>query len=68
MSENYAHQMALCVRDYNNVLPPDISTDSPSYACLLENLLEAAGFTVTQPGSFTWVYQLTIYILYDFPV
>ncbi|XP_075487964.1 E3 ubiquitin-protein ligase UPL6 [Primulina tabacum] len=54
LSENYVHQMALCVRDYNNVLPPDISTDSPSYACLLENLLEAAAFTVTQPGSFTW--------------
>ncbi|XP_073118616.1 E3 ubiquitin-protein ligase UPL6 [Henckelia pumila] len=54
LSENYVHQMSLCVRDHNNVLPPDVSTDSPSYACLLENLLEAAGFTVTQPGSFTW--------------
>lgn len=47
--------MALRVKDHTNVLPADISSDFPSYACLLGNLLEAAGVAVSQPGSFAWV-------------
>ncbi|KAI3469241.1 hypothetical protein Pfo_025904 [Paulownia fortunei] len=54
LSQHYVHQMALCVKDHMNVLPADISSDFPSYACLLGNLLEAAGVAVAQPGSFAW--------------
>ncbi|KAL0457533.1 UNVERIFIED_CONTAM: E3 ubiquitin-protein ligase UPL6 [Sesamum latifolium] len=54
LSQHYVHQMALCVKDHTNVLPADISSDFPSYACLLGNLLEAAGVAITQPGSFAW--------------
>ncbi|CAI9778335.1 unnamed protein product [Fraxinus pennsylvanica] len=52
LSQHYVHQMALCVKDHTNVLPADISSDFPGYACLLGNLLEAAGVAFTQPGSF----------------
>lgn len=58
LSQHYAHQMALCAKDHGNVLPADISIDFPSYACLLGNLLEAAGVSVAQPGSLTWVNDL----------
>lgn len=54
LSQHYVHQMALCVKDHTNVLPADISSDFPGYACLLGNLLEAAGVAFTQPGSFDW--------------
>ncbi|KAL3812242.1 hypothetical protein ACJIZ3_013510 [Penstemon smallii] len=54
LSQHYVHQMALCVKDQTYVLPADVSSDFPSYACLLGNLLEAAVITVAQPGSFAW--------------
>ncbi|KAL8481260.1 hypothetical protein ACS0TY_027692 [Phlomoides rotata] len=54
LSQHYVHQMALCAKDHSNVLPADISIDFPSYACLLGNLLEAAGVSVAQPSSLTW--------------
>lgn len=47
--------MVSCVKDHTNVLPGDISGDFPSYACLLGNLLEAAGVAITQHGSVAWV-------------
>ncbi|KAL7144289.1 hypothetical protein ABFS83_07G002000 [Erythranthe nasuta] len=59
LSQHYAHQMALCVRDHTNVLPADISSDFPSYACLLGNLLETAGAAFVQPGSFAWAIDFT---------
>ncbi|XP_052208292.1 E3 ubiquitin-protein ligase UPL6-like isoform X2 [Diospyros lotus] len=49
LSEHYIHQMALCVRNHANVLPNDISTEFPGYACLLGNLLETAGVAFSQP-------------------
>ncbi|GFQ02234.1 E3 ubiquitin-protein ligase upl6 [Phtheirospermum japonicum] len=55
LCQHYVHQMALHGKDHKNILPADLSSDFPSYACLLGNLLEAAGVTVTQPGSFAWV-------------
>lgn len=41
--------MALCVKNHANVLPNDVSTEFPSYACLLGNLLETAGVAFSQP-------------------
>ncbi|XAR49722.1 Ubiquitin--protein ligase [Bertholletia excelsa] len=49
LSEHYIHQMALCVQNHANVLPNDISTEFPGYACLLGNLLETAGVAFSQP-------------------
>ncbi|KAL0388918.1 UNVERIFIED_CONTAM: E3 ubiquitin-protein ligase UPL6 [Sesamum radiatum] len=63
LSQHYVHQMALCVKDHTNVLPADISSDFPSYACLLGNLLEVAGVAITQPGSFAWVKELSFYFV-----
>lgn len=63
LSQHYVHQMALCVKDHTNVLPADISSDFPGYACLLGNLLEAAGVAFTQPGSFDWVKKFSVYFL-----
>ncbi|XP_051127667.1 E3 ubiquitin-protein ligase UPL6 isoform X2 [Andrographis paniculata] len=54
LSQHYVHQMALCVKDHINVLPAHKSSDFPSYACLLANLLEVAGAAICQPGSFAW--------------
>ncbi|KAL6519741.1 E3 ubiquitin-protein ligase upl6 [Orobanche minor] len=55
LSQHYVHQMAVRVKDHKNFLPADLSTDFPSHACLLGNLLEAAVIAVTQSGSSTWV-------------
>ncbi|KAG5555349.1 hypothetical protein RHGRI_012776 [Rhododendron griersonianum] len=49
LNEHYIHQMALCVQNHANVLPNDVSTQYPSYACLLGNLLETAGVAFSQP-------------------
>ncbi|XP_042055165.1 E3 ubiquitin-protein ligase UPL6-like [Salvia splendens] len=54
LSQQYLHQMVSCVKDHTNVLPGDISSDFPSYACLLGNLLEVAGVAIAQHGSFSW--------------
>ncbi|GFZ11608.1 ubiquitin protein ligase 6 [Actinidia rufa] len=51
LNEHYIHQMALCVQNHAYVLPNDISTEFPSYACLLGNLLETAGVAFSQPDS-----------------
>ncbi|KAL7220882.1 hypothetical protein ACSBR2_013714 [Camellia fascicularis] len=48
LSDHYIHQMALCVQNHANVLPNDISTEFPGYACLLGNLLETAGLAFSQ--------------------
>ncbi|XP_058212296.1 E3 ubiquitin-protein ligase UPL6 isoform X3 [Rhododendron vialii] len=49
LNEHYIHQMALCVQNHANVLPNDVSTQYPGYACLLGNLLETAGVAFSQP-------------------
>ncbi|KAF5941575.1 hypothetical protein HYC85_019217 [Camellia sinensis] len=49
LSVHYIHQMALCVQNHANVLPNDIATEFPGYACLLGNLLETAGVAFSQP-------------------
>ncbi|XP_057476367.1 E3 ubiquitin-protein ligase UPL6-like isoform X2 [Actinidia eriantha] len=51
LNEHYIHQMALCVQNHANVLPNDVSTELPSYACLLGNLLETAGVAFSRPDS-----------------
>lgn len=47
------------MKDHTNVLPNDVSSDFPSYACLLGNLLEAAGVAIAQHESFAWVKELS---------
>lgn len=42
--------MAVCVQNRGNVLPNDISTEYPGYACLLGNILETAGVALSQPN------------------
>ncbi|KAH6757940.1 ubiquitin protein ligase 6 [Perilla frutescens var. hirtella] len=66
LSQHYLHHMASCVKDHTNVLPGDISSDFPSYACLLGNLLEAAGVAITQHGSFAWAIDFAIVSTYLF--
>lgn len=41
--------MALCMQNHVNVLPNDISSEFPGYACLLGNILESAGVALSQP-------------------
>ncbi|GER31451.1 ubiquitin-protein ligase [Striga asiatica] len=54
LCQHYVHQMAVCVKDYKNFLPADVSSEFPSHACLLGNLLDVACVAVTRPGSFAW--------------
>ncbi|XVF66063.1 hypothetical protein PTKIN_Ptkin10aG0004000 [Pterospermum kingtungense] len=49
LTQYYTYQMALCVQNYANELPTDISNDFPGYACLLGNILEPAGAALSQP-------------------
>lgn len=49
LMEHYIHEMSLCVQNHINVLPIDVSTEYPGFACLLGNLLETAGITFSQP-------------------
>ncbi|KAK3002828.1 hypothetical protein RJ639_018859 [Escallonia herrerae] len=49
LSQHYFHQMALCAKSNAKVLPNDISSEFPGYACLLGNVLEAAGVAFAQP-------------------
>ncbi|GAB4825610.1 E3 ubiquitin-protein ligase upl6 [Ancistrocladus abbreviatus] len=51
LSKHYIHQMAFCVQNHTNVLPNDISSEFPGYACLLGNVLEAAAIALSQPDS-----------------
>lgn len=46
----YIHQIAACLRGDGIVLPTDISRGFPGSACLLGNILEAAGFAFSQPN------------------
>lgn len=48
LMEHYIHQMSLCVQNHVHVLPNDMSTEYPGFACLLGNLLETAGVTFSQ--------------------
>ncbi|XP_057809773.1 E3 ubiquitin-protein ligase UPL6 [Salvia miltiorrhiza] len=64
LSQHYLHQMVSCVKDHTNVLPGDISSDFPSYACLLGNLLEVAGVAIAQHGSFAWAIDFAIVSTY----
>ncbi|XP_071706652.1 E3 ubiquitin-protein ligase UPL6 [Rutidosis leptorrhynchoides] len=38
--QHYLHRMAACTQSFETVLPVDISSEFPSYACLLGNTLE----------------------------
>ena len=49
-SLHYIHQMAFCVLNCDNVLPNDISTEYPGYACLLGKFLETAGVSLSHPN------------------
>ncbi|KAK3029605.1 hypothetical protein RJ639_037922, partial [Escallonia herrerae] len=49
LSQHYFHQMALCAKSNAKLLPNDISSEFPGYACLLGNVLEAAGVAFAQP-------------------
>ncbi|KAJ7955280.1 E3 ubiquitin-protein ligase UPL6 [Quillaja saponaria] len=50
VSQHYIHQMATCVQSHTHVLPGDLSTEFPSYACLLGNIFETAGIALSQPA------------------
>ncbi|CAN0855178.1 E3 ubiquitin-protein ligase UPL6 [Linum grandiflorum] len=50
LSQHYIHQMSLCLPNHVNVLPSDVSPEYPGYACLLGNIVEAAGVTLLQPS------------------
>ncbi|KAJ4822903.1 E3 ubiquitin-protein ligase upl6 [Turnera subulata] len=50
LSQHYIHQMADCVQHHANILPNDVSGEYPGHACLLGNMLEAAGVTLSQPN------------------
>lgn len=52
LSQHYFGEMALCVKDRNNILPDDVSNDLPGYACLLGNILEAAGLVFSHTDSY----------------
>ena len=49
MSQHYIHQMALYAKDHAKLLPIDVSTELPGYACLVGNVLETAGVAFAQP-------------------
>ncbi|XP_070671963.1 E3 ubiquitin-protein ligase UPL6-like isoform X2 [Malus domestica] len=40
--------MSLCVKNHAAVLPKDASVELPSYACLIGNILESSGVTLSQ--------------------
>ncbi|KAK9992027.1 hypothetical protein SO802_027012 [Lithocarpus litseifolius] len=71
LSQHYLHQMAFCVQNCANVLPNDISTEYPGYACLLGNILETAGVALSQPNcSFEMAVDLaavTTFLLEELP-
>lgn len=50
LCQHYLHDMATHTQSYEKVLPADMSVDSPSYACLLGNLLEAVGVALARPA------------------
>ncbi|KAL8256250.1 hypothetical protein R6Q59_031317 [Mikania micrantha] len=50
LCQHYLHNMATCTHSYGKVLPVYTSVKSPSYACLLGNLLEAVGVALARPA------------------
>ncbi|KAI4311060.1 hypothetical protein MLD38_035996 [Melastoma candidum] len=59
LSQYYIHQMTLCLRTEDNLLPKDLSDELPGYACLLGNLLETAGVALSKPeGTFEMAVDL----------
>eukprot|EP01018_Ginkgo_biloba_P026105 Gb_04194 [translate_table: standard] len=46
----YIQQMANSLPGHLNLLPPDTASQLPGYACLLGNILEVAGFAMSQPN------------------
>lgn len=48
LCQHYLHKMAACTQGYEKVLPADMSTEFPGYACLLGNLLEAVGVALAK--------------------
>ncbi|TKY54285.1 E3 ubiquitin-protein ligase UPL6 [Spatholobus suberectus] len=49
LSQCYIHQMAKFGQNLINLLPKDISNEFPSYACMLGNILETAGISLSHP-------------------
>ncbi|CAA7388281.1 unnamed protein product [Spirodela intermedia] len=47
LRKQYIHQMASCLNSQTNVLPGNLSSELPGYACLLGNLLEASGIILS---------------------
>ncbi len=47
--------MALSVKNHLDILPKGVSSGLPSFACLLGNMLEAAGSAFSYPESFDMV-------------
>ncbi|KAF6175464.1 hypothetical protein GIB67_021954 [Kingdonia uniflora] len=45
----YIHQMAMCVHSHANFLPDDVSREFPGCACLLGNILEVVGASLSRP-------------------
>ncbi|KAJ6844211.1 E3 ubiquitin-protein ligase UPL6 isoform X1 [Iris pallida] len=48
--KHYIHQMASCLPHHVSILPKDTSEEFPGNACLLGNLLEAAGVALSEPN------------------
>ncbi|GAB2265588.1 E3 ubiquitin-protein ligase upl6 [Dionaea muscipula] len=51
LSKYYINQMALCVHNHPDVLPNDVTSDFPGFACLLGNVLEAASIALSRSES-----------------
>ncbi|KAG4401279.1 hypothetical protein GLYMA_07G235800v4 [Glycine max] len=50
LNQCYIHQMAMFGQNLINLLPKDISTEFPSHACMLGNVLETAGIALSHPN------------------
>ncbi|XP_073101038.1 E3 ubiquitin-protein ligase UPL6 isoform X3 [Elaeis guineensis] len=48
LGKYYIHQMASCLPNHVRVLPNDAALEYPAHACLLGNLLEAAGVALSE--------------------
>lgn len=48
LCQHYLHKMAKSTQNYETKLPFDISPEFPGYACLLGNLLESVGVSLTR--------------------
>jgi ubiquitin-protein ligase E3 C len=50
MMQHYIHQMALFAKNKAKILPGDVSSELPGYACLVGNVLETARVAFARPG------------------